>query len=91
MKIIKKTQKINEIKYILYIFVHNIMIMLRLKYERNLLLFTILSISGLIDSPIFRRPHYKIDRDLMNPEEPSDEQQTSKNNGNTGGIAKEGM
>ena len=65
--------------------------MLRLKYERNWFLFTILSISGLIDSPIFRRPHYKIDRDLMNPEESSDEQQTSKNNGNTGGIAKEGM
>ena len=68
---------------------------LRLKYERNWLLFTILRISGLIDSPIFRRPHYKIDRDLMNPEEPSeessDEQETSKNNGNTGGIAKEGM
>ena len=58
-------------------------------------MFTILSISGLIDSPIFRRPHYKIDRDLMNPAEPSeesyDEQQTSKNNGNTGGIAKEGI
>ena len=58
-------------------------------------MFTILSISGLIDSPIFRRPHYNIDRDLMNPEEPSeessDEEKTSKTNGNTGGIAKEGM